>query len=157
MAAKKRIGVNLGGKLPGRARVGSKAFLRKGASTSASADMEVIIQGYSLVIKQLRDMTPDVLRNALTPVFEKSQKYVPKDTRALMTSGMIEIKENPLRAEISYGNHPSVNAWYAGIVHEYTWVNHKPPTRSKYLQAAMEEELDTFLASITTDYAAAFK
>jgi hypothetical protein len=118
------------------------------------AGMAEIINQYSSFIKSLVDITPEALESAMQPVFDKSQEYVPKATLALMHSGRLTVTKGPSpSAEITYGD---ATAWYAALVHERVWLNHAPPTRAKYLQAAMEEEFDSFLVSLAVDYSGFF-
>jgi len=116
--------------------------------------MATVLENYTKLIRHLRTVTPDALLNALDPVFQKSQEYVPVKTGSLQSSGVMRVEGegNNLEGSIVYGNPV---AWYAAIVHEYVWLNHEPPTRAKYLQAALEEELDSFMLSLAIDYAAA--
>jgi len=140
------------GRLPGRVGVATPAYFRKAAIGSARADMADIISRYEAFVSGLKDMTPTVLFNALQPVFNRSQIYVPKKTGALAASGEINVfplAGDSAEGEIVYGNS---EAWYASLVHEYVWLNHAAPTRSKYLQAALEEEIDSFMTSIIVDY-----
>ena len=114
--------------------------------------MADVIARYSAFVKGLNGLTSDILYNAMVPAFNKSQDYVPKKTGALMESGALMTfpgADGNAEAEIIYGNQ---QAWYAALVHEYVWLNHRPPTRAKYLQAAMEEEYESFMESIVTDY-----
>jgi hypothetical protein len=116
--------------------------------------MAAVLKRYEAFVRNFQDVTPDVLRNALQPVFDKSQEYVPVRTGDLKDSGVITVTSSHDRTEgeITYGN---AQAWYAALVHEYVWLNHAPPTRAKYLQSAMEEELDNFMTSIALDYSIA--
>jgi hypothetical protein len=123
----------------------------------ARESMAEVIKNYSDLIKHLKGVTPEVLRNALEPVFDKSQEYVPQKTGALRASGELEVigamgSAHEPEGSITYGNS---EAWYAALVHEYVWLNHEPPTRAKYLQSALEEEIDSFLSSLAVDYAMA--
>jgi hypothetical protein len=144
----------LGLRLPGRVREGSQAYFRKSATLSARADMADIVKKYEMLIRHLGNVTPDILENALIPVFDKSQEYVPVKTGLLKESGVLEVSDEggQPQAEIIYGN---AEAWYAALVHEYVWLNHEPPTRAKYLQSAMEEELDSVMSSLLVDYTTA--
>jgi len=145
------------GRLPGRVRAGSPAFFRKATTKTAQADMAAIIQRYDGFIKHLQGVTPEAIYDALEPVFDKSQEYVPKATGLLAESAEMNINQldnGRIEGEITYG---STSAWYAALVHELVYVNHEPPTRSKYLQAALEEEMDNFLTSILLHYTGVFK
>jgi hypothetical protein len=115
--------------------------------------MANIIARYDRLIRQLRSATPTIIYDALMPVFNRSQVYVPKKTGALMASGHLQVGttlSGRPEGSITYGGK---DAPYAALVHEMTGRAHSPPTRSKFLQAALEEELDSFLVSIAADYA----
>ena len=140
------------GRLGGRTSPGSQAFYRKAFTGSTRGSMADVIAKYSSIINRLQGVTPEILREALEPVFEKSQEYVPVDTGALKDSGQLTTSESArgrARAVLSYGG-PS--AMYAAIVHERTDLNHEPPTRAKFLQSAMEEEFDSLLTHLAVLY-----
>jgi hypothetical protein len=149
-----RIEAGFAPRLPGRVRVGSHAYYRKAASKTAREGMAEVVKAYTALVRKLHGVTPEAVQNALMPVFEKSQEYVPKRTGTLAASGVLEVEGETGNVEgsITYGD---ADAWYASIVHEFVWLNHIPPTRAKYLQSAMEEELDSFLVSLAVDYATA--
>jgi len=140
--------------LPGRVREGSRAFYRRSSMITARESMAAVIKNYEGIIRQLHSVTPDAVRNALEPVFDKSLEYVPYKSGRLSESAILEVEGGPgnVRGSITYGNS---TAWYAALVHEYVWLNHNPPTRAKYLQSALEEEMDSFLTSLAVDYASA--
>jgi hypothetical protein len=136
------------GKMPGRTRAGSTAG-------SARQEMDGIIQRYEALLRHLQGVTPTVLHNALLPVFNRSQVYVPKKTGKLMDSGNLYVGTNragQTEGSITYGGK---DVPYAPIVHEATWLNHVPPTRAKFLQDAMEEQLDAVMSSLIVDYSIA--
>lgn len=141
---------------PGQPVLGGMAgYSYTGASKGAQASMSTIISRYEAMIGRLRGITPVALRDAMLPAFNKSQVYVPKKTGALMASGQLNVfpaEGDITEAEIIYGDE---EAWYAALIHEAVWLNHAAPTRAKYLQNAMEEELDAFLVSVAVDYAMA--
>lgn len=139
-------------RMAGGVKFGSKAFYVKVATQDSRLAMAEIIKRYQDVIKRLRDVTPQALGEALTPTFKLAQYYVPEDTGALWESGKIttgKTKAGKSAASITFGN---AEAWYAAIVHEYTWLAHQEPTRSKYLQAAMEETIDGMIMSLGKTY-----
>jgi hypothetical protein len=155
MATKPRIVIKPSfGRLPGRVSEGSKAFYKKQAIGTARASMQNVTRQYEKFVRHLQGVTPDIVRNALEPVFDKSQVYVPVDKGYLKESGQlnVETEGGQVIGTITYGD---ARAWYAALVHEYVWLNHEPPTRAKYLQSAMEEELDQFMVSVTLDYSLA--
>jgi len=89
----------------------------------------------------MEEETAPIVVDALKPTFEKSQKYCPKDTGDLVSSGYLESRKfrGNVVAEIGYarGNKPS----YAIYVHEMLEYRHKAPTRAKFLEAAIDEDL----------------
>lgn len=141
------------GRLPSRTKVGSTAFHNKKAAQAARESMATVIRNYESLIKRFKSATPSMIHDALMPAFNKSQVYVPKKTGALMSSGRLDVFPGlggEPEAQIMYGDS---GAPYAAIVHEATWLNHASPTQSKYLQRALEEEMDSFLTSLAVDYA----
>lgn len=148
---KKTIKAGFAGRLPGRVREGSQAFYRKQAVGTARASMAGVLKRYEAFVRNFKGATPDVVHNALVPVFDKSQEYVPVRSGELKQSGQLNVTSagDKVVGEITYGN---PIAWYAALVHEYVWLNHEPPTRAKYLQSALEEEIDNFMTSIALDY-----
>lgn len=153
MATQKRFAAGFEPKLPGNVRPGSPASFRKITTKSARTSMADIIRRYSDLIKSLEAATPTILANAMQPVYNRSQIYVPKKTGALMSSAQllagVDERGRPM-VSLVYGDSTTP---YAAIVHELVHLNHASPTRAKYLQAAMEEELDAFLTSVAVDYA----
>lgn len=106
------------------------------------------------IIKDIESATPEALEAALRPTFELSQKYVPVDTGKLKRSGFLESVSGDRkipRVVIGYGKRGRPP--YAVFVHERTDLRHKSPTRSKFLQAAVEEDIDNIrrrlLSSLT--------
>lgn len=143
-------------RLPGSVNWGSQAFYRKVATQDARRSMADIIAKYAKLITHIKASSPQILENALKPIFKQAQYYVPEDTGALWESGKLTsgMQAGKPTAAITFGNE---EAWYAAIVHEFTWLKHEAPTRSKFLQAAMEEGLDGIMDSLNVDYSALFK
>lgn len=82
----------------------------------------------------------DVLAEALEPTLVLSEKYCPKDTHTLVNSAYLEVelfRGNP-RVEIGYAR--AGDPHYAIIVHEDPSKTHEPPTRYKFLEAAIDED-----------------
>lgn len=139
-------------RLPGKVTWGSNAFYKKVATQDARLAMAQVIKQYADLIGKLKGITPTALRQALTPTFKRAQFYVPEKTGALWESGKLTVetgKSGKPVGRITFGN---AEAWYAALVHEYTWLAHQAPTRSKYLQAAMEENVGDMLRLLAIDY-----
>ena len=144
------IGYN---RLPGHTREGSRASFGKSYQQETRASMASVIKQYSDFIKALEGVTPGVVEAMLKPTLAKAKYYTPVDTGALVESGRLEVKMlsgGKVRGEIKFGGGPQLH--YAPIVHESTWLRHKSPTRSKFLQAAMEEDYGDFLARGVAEY-----
>jgi hypothetical protein len=112
-------------------------------------DFEQII---NKVLKQLVDEAAPIMLDALQPTKEKAEYYCPKKTGALVESSYLEItsfRGNP-RVELGFakGGEPP----YAVYVHEMVEYHHAPPTRSKFLQAAVYEDLDNIFNRIAESY-----
>lgn len=135
-------------KLPSHTREGSHADYARSATQDARASMQQIIRNFGKVIQNVRNVTPDALVEALTPTFEKSKVYCPKDTHKLVLSGHIKVDsyDRRPRVRIIYGDKGDPH--YAAIVHERTDLHHEAPTRSKWLQAAMEEDIGLFKSRV---------
>lgn len=142
-------------RLPGGVKANSRAAFRKSSTQNARQDMAEIIRRYETLIRHLENITPQILFNAVQPVRNRAAVYVPKKTGALAASERIQFgvsEGGKPMVSLTYGDE---SAWYAAIVHEMVGLNHESPTRAKYLQAALEEEMDAFLTSVTVDYIAA--
>ena len=103
-----------------------------------------VIGNFSAWVRHMETVSADVLVEAMQPIFDLSQVYVPRDTQALANSGYLEKRRVGSRsvAELGYakGGHPH----YAAFVHENLDFYHAPPTQAKFLERAiMEEEFKT--------------
>lgn len=136
---------------------------------------EILVTGMEAVLSRIEGLATGPPRlfnvgvqNAAVMAFEKSQFYVPKDTRKLERSGRIlhnsskdEYEEYaiqyggefvgsaedilPLLDDVRGGEEAEGGAGpapYAFIVHEDLTKYHAPPTRAKYLETAVRETTD---------------
>lgn len=106
------------------------------------------------LMKDVEDATPPIMLDILAPTKVKSDLYCPKDTHALVNSGYLEVtsfRGSP-RVELGYarGGQPS----YGVVVHENMSFKHKAPTRAKWLQAAMFEDLPQMYERLGASYKA---
>lgn len=132
----------------------AQSFYGKVSSGSAAIDMQRIIARYAALVNMMRDMTPAVMFQAMIPIYAKSQMYVPKKSGALASTGRLTVENQggDPKVSITYGND---KVPYAAVVHEFVWINHNPPTRAKFLQAAMEEEYNQLRTNLVRAYQAA--
>lgn len=109
---------------------------------SMQAQMKAIIKSYAAIIANIENVVPDIMAEALEPTLDLAKKYCPKDTHRLVNSGYIEKRpaaKGSLNVVIGFakGGDPD----YAVLVHERVDIYHKPPTRSKFLEAALLEDM----------------
>jgi hypothetical protein len=109
--------------------------------STAAREMQQVVDQFKSWTLHMTNSSGQVLLEALRPTYEKSRTYCPVLTGALIDSGYIEVRRVGLlrgwQAEIGYGRggQPS----YAVTVHEKP-VYHRPPTRHKWLQTALQED-----------------
>ena len=120
------------------------------------AQMKGIEANLKEVLSAIEEHSTGALDRILRPTFELSQKYVPVDTGALRDSGFLEVSNRSIsgksrvNATIGYGKGGKPS--YTVFVHEMVEVPHKAPTRSKFLQAAIEEDLDNIRERVAEEY-----
>jgi hypothetical protein len=137
-----------------RSNIGYKRTPRSFRASNPSAagytddirqQMATIMKNLEDLIQAVEDVTPEALEYALQPIYDKSQEYVPVDTGDLKRSGYLETRQTSrgVEAEVGYGRggRPS----YAPIVHENMAFYHNPPTRSKFLETAINEHQQDIL------------
>lgn len=101
----------------------------------------------------MTEASGEILRDSLMPTFRKSQEYCPIRTGELRRSGYVEVRKlgvlRGYQAEIGYGRGGLPP--YAVLVHEMP-TYHRPPTRWKWLQAALQEDGAEIQARIVSGY-----
>lgn len=105
------------------------------------------------IFNQITDASEDIMVEALQSNFEQSQFYCPQDTGALKASGYLQkgnFRGKP-RVEIGYGR--GGNPRYTVLVHERLDFHHEYPTRAKFLERAIMEDLDGIYARLRIGYA----
>lgn len=91
---------------------------------------------------------PSAGKFALGPTLTLAKRYCPKDTKALVNSGYLEITSRGAGGTVEIGFGKGGVPHYALIVHEMLEYKHKAPTRAKFLQIAMQETRHSILARI---------
>jgi hypothetical protein len=115
-----------------------------GAVSSPNAQFAKIMGKYRQIVNELEEAVPPVIVEALQPTFKKALKYTPKLTGALRASGYLEVANVAAgpRAEMGFGYGGVPN--YTLFVHERVQHYHAAPTRAKFLQVALSEDLPSF-------------
>lgn len=141
-----------------RARVGAARISADTEPSEASytrlirEQMKGIEQALSEVVRQISEATPEILAEALQPTFDKSQTYVPVKSGELKKSGYLEVRKGAAGATVEIGYARRGYPPYAVFVHELTSYQHQTPTRSKFLQAAIEEDMEAIQGRIASAY-----
>jgi hypothetical protein len=100
------------------------------------------------ILDQFEDATPEIVKDALQPTFDKSQAWCPVRTGELKASGYLEITGKTVEMGYGFGNKP----WYTVFVHENLDQYHAPPTQAKFLERAMKEDMNAIFYRIGANY-----
>ena len=131
---------------PFRLSVGRKRVTKVVTPAEASyirninAQLKQIEQNFADFVEHIDEQTPEILDSALRPTFEKSQRYTPRLTGALVRSGYLETVKTSQGAVAELGYGRGGNPPYTVFVHERLELKHKAPTRAKFLQSALQED-----------------
>lgn len=111
------------------------------------ASMNDLLENLAEFIAEVRGMVPGVLVDALEPTLGKAMEYCPQDTGALRDSAYLEEEVSRGNAVVAIGFGKGGQPGYAIYVHELPY-KHEAPTRSKFLQAAIDEDYYTILNAV---------
>ena len=110
-------------------------------------------KAFATAMQGFKDVSIDIMIDALRPTFELTQKEVPVDTGRLKQSGYLQKvstgREKP-RVEIGYGYRNS--PWYAQLVHENMNAWHRYPTKAKFLQDPVMADMQNIWSRIFIAY-----
>ncbi len=104
------------------------------------------------ILDQFEEASPEIMIEALEPTLEITDALTPKDTGELVESHYLEetsFRGKP-RVEIGYAKGGS--PYYAMYVHEMVGIPHAEPTRSKFLQAGVMQDLDNIEKRLVIGY-----
>lgn len=124
----------------GLRRISRRMSPAMAASTKdARVAMQQVMKNFQDFINLVVDITPEALEYTLQETFALSQTYCPVKTGALRDSGYLDVTQegNKITAEIGYA--PGGIPHYGIFVHELIDAHHEAPTRSKFLEAAINE------------------
>ena len=142
---------------PIRPNIGLARISKGTRSSQADATRQVrssfkdVLKNFDAWAEHMQDVSPEVLRNALQPTFDESQKLVPVDTQALKNSGYLEVRKLRGRtvAEIGYGRGGYPH--YAVFVHEHLESYHAAPTQAKFLEEPLRKNIDQIVNDVLKD------
>jgi len=98
------------------------------------------------VVNQVIGATPQAITEALQPIYDLSQQYVPVDTHALEESAFIETRQGVAGPKVVIGYAKGGHPWYAAYVHENLEMKHAKGKYAKFLERAVNERLHIFKA-----------
>lgn len=94
------------------------------------------------ILQSFEDESPEIMLEAMGPIFQHSQELCPKLTGDLVRSGYLEISSRGKIPTVEIGYAKGGNPRYAVYVHEMVQIPHKPPTQAKFLEVAVLQGLD---------------
>jgi hypothetical protein len=124
----------------GLRRISAGTYSAQAASTRAARqNLKSAIAAVQRVLEKVENATPEGLRYAVQPIFDRSQELVPVDTGKLRDSGYIEVTSTARGSRVVVGYAKAGDPHYAVYVHENLYAKHLPPTGARFLYGAFEE------------------
>lgn len=151
MARRNKIDFNVGKRFVRSERFTDEAAYVQDMREQSRAMVEKLMR----VVDQFEAITEDVIYDALVPTFEKAKNYTPVDTGKLLASAYLETTSYRGKPRVEMGFARGGIPFYAVLVHENLAVHHNPPTRAKFLEQALKEDLGDFMARLASGYKAA--
>jgi len=96
------------------------------------------------IIQGVKDATPEAIMDAAEPIKVRSQELVPVDTGALQRSFFMSADQRVGGVVVYMGYGRYGNPWYAALVHENMFFRHAKGKSAKFLEIALNENLDKF-------------
>lgn len=118
----------------------------------ANAAMKSIMKDLQYIIDETENTTPEIMKQALEPTLELSAKYCPKDTHALVNSRYLEVTSFRGKPSVEMGYAKGGKPEYAAYVHEMVEIPHKTPTQAKFLERAVNEDIDNITDRVVQGY-----
>jgi hypothetical protein len=112
-------------------------------------ELELIL---NKAFNQIEEAAAPIIMDALQPTKELAEYYCPKKTGDLVNSSYLEVTSFRGRPRVELGFAKGGSPSYGVYVHEMVEYHHSPPTRSKFLQSAVYEDLDNVMNRIQTAY-----
>ena len=112
-----------------------------------NASLGDILENLNDFVAHMDNVSADILVEVLEPTFGKAIEYCPKDSHDLVNSAYLESEKFRGGARAMMGFGKGGKPTYAIYVHEMPY-QHAAPTRSKFLEAALDEDYFTILKRI---------
>lgn len=123
-----------------------------GYASSVQSQMAKIEDAYEQLFEAIREASPEIIYNALIPTKALAEYYTPVKTGKLRASSYLEVTQRGEMPRVELGFAKGGDPPYAVYVHEMVQNYHVAPTRSKFLQAAVLEDIDNVRARIEREY-----
>lgn len=120
--------------------------------TEVNRGMKSIEKDLLYIIQQFEDVTPEFMKDALQPTFDKSQTYVPFRGGTLKNSGYLEIVEYRGSPKVEMGYGAGGRPDYTVYVHEMVEIPHAAPTQAKFLERAVNEDMGDLIDRLAASY-----
>lgn len=143
-----KVGVGLQTNIRRAERFPSEAGYVEGVVSQMKAVTDNLIK----VVEQIKNATPEIMYEALVPTLELALEYCPIDTGLLRSSAYLEITEFRGHPRVEMGFARGGQPEYAVSVHENLEWKHEFPTRAKFLEHAMNEDMDNIRSRLEESY-----
>lgn len=104
------------------------------------------------ILDQFTNVTPEIMLDAMRPMYDLSQEYVPVRGGDLKDSGYLEIVQRGNKPVVEFGYAKGGRPDYAVYVHEMVEIPHKAPTRAKFAEQAVNEAVGTTIDRLVANY-----
>jgi len=116
------------------------------------ATSKMLVDELLSIVDQFEDVSTEVMMEALQPTFEKAKYYTPKDTMELVESAYLVSTTFRSKPRVEMGFARAGKPHYGIYVHEIVEYQHAEPTRAKFLEAAVFEDLDDLYQRLGAGY-----
>ena len=138
-----------------RGSIGLKRIPRSTPRTAAEAtrntrkQFKVLRDNLLKSIQYIEGITAPALEEAMKPIFQESQRLVPKDTLKLMRSGFIDTGTFRGQPAVNMGYGAGGTPKYAVFVHEDLNAKHENGTQAKFLEEPYKKQLNQIAGRVS--------
>jgi hypothetical protein len=123
-----------------------------GYASAIASQMQQIENAYEQLFTAAVGASPEIIYSALIPTKALAEYYTPVKTGKLRASSYLEVTDRGEMPRVELGFARNGDPPYAAYVHEMVQNVHASPTRSKFLQAAVLEDMDNVKTRIINGY-----